>query len=53
MMMNTKLKNFFVIWGKDMMSFGENVTMTVNGKENMELGEYEMKDGDIIELRYK
>lgn len=50
---DVKLKNFFIIWGRDMMSFGENVTMTVNGEENTELGEYEMKDGDRIELRYE
>lgn len=51
---DTKLKNFFAIWGKDMMSdFGTLTTMTVNGEENTELGEYEMKDGDKIELHYQ
>jgi len=51
---NTKLKNFFAIWGKDMMKdFGTLAKMTVNGEENAELGEYEMKDGDKIELRYE
>lgn len=50
---DTKLKNFFTIWGKDMMGFGENVAMTVNGKQSTELGDYEMKDGDIIELKYE
>lgn len=50
---DTKLKNFFAIWGKDIMSFGSSVTMTVNGEETTELGEYEMKDGDKIELRYE
>lgn len=51
---DTKLKNFFAIWGKDMMSdFGTLAKMTVNGEENAELGEYEMKDGDKIELRYE
>jgi len=50
---DTKLKNFFAIWGRDMMSFGSSVTMTVNGEENTELGEYEMKDGDKIELYYE
>lgn len=49
---DTKLKNFFAIWGKDMQSFGTNMTMTVNGAPNSELGEYEMKDGDKIEMRY-
>lgn len=49
-----KLKNFFVIWGRDMTrDFGTLVKMTVNGEENTEYGEYEMKDGDIIELRYE
>jgi len=51
---DTTLGNFFQIWGKDMMSdFGTLTTMTVNGKENTELGEYEMKDGDKIELYYE
>lgn len=51
---DTKLKNFFAIWGKDMMKdFGTLAEMTVNGEENAELGEYEMKDGDKIELRYE
>lgn len=51
---DTKLKNFFAIWGKDMMrDFGTLTKMTVNGEENAELGEYEMKDGDKIELRYE
>lgn len=50
---DTTLGNFFAIWGKDMMFFGPLVTMTVNGKENSELGEYEMKDGDKIEVHYE
>lgn len=48
-----KLKHFFAIWGKDLMSFGEEVVMTVNGVSSQELGEYEMQDGDVIELRYE
>ncbi len=50
---DTRLGNFFTIWGKDLMEFGSRVTMTVNGVENGELGAYEMKDGDVIELRYE
>lgn len=50
---DTKLGNFFSIWGKGMMEFGSSVTMTVNGVENTELGNYEMKDNDKIELRYE
>lgn len=50
---DTTLGNFFMIWGKDFMSFGSSVTMTVNDKENTELENYEMKDGDKIELRYE
>lgn len=51
---DTTLGNFFQIWGKDMMGeFGTLTKMTVNGKENTELGKYEMKDGDKIELRYE
>ncbi len=48
-----RLGNFFRIWGKDFMEFGPSVTMTVNGEENTERENYEMKDGDIIELRYE
>ena len=50
---DTTLGNFFRIWGKDFMSFGSSVVMTVNGEENTELESYEMKDGDKIELRYE
>jgi hypothetical protein len=50
---DTKLGNFFRIWGKDYMSFGLSVVMMVNGEENAELEDYEMKDGDKIELRYE
>ena len=47
------LGQFFKNWGKDFNSFGSNVTMTVNGKENTELENYQMKDKDKIELRYE
>lgn len=47
------LSQFFKIWGRDMNSFGTNVKMTVNGEENTELGDYVIKDGDKIELRYE
>ena len=46
------LGRFFEIWGKDMRSFGPNVKMTVNGKENTEYEDYIMRNGDKIELRY-
>lgn len=46
------LGQFFKIWGKDMRSFGPNIHMTVNGKENTEYENYVMHDGDRIELRY-
>lgn len=58
----TKLENFFRIWGKE---FNEaqifdkkngadgTVTMTVNGKENTEFGNYQMRDGDQIEINYE
>ena len=48
-----KLSRFFKIWGKDMGSLGTLVKMTVNGKENTDLGDYVMRDGDKIELRYE
>jgi len=50
---DTKLENFFRIWGKDFMEFGSSVTMTVNGEQNTELENYHMQDGDNIELRYE
>ncbi len=47
------LGQFFKNWGKDINSFGENVKMTVNGVENVELENYIMQDKDKIELRYE
>ena len=48
------LKKFFEIWGKDINNaFGTLISMTVNGRENTELGEYVMRHGDKIELRYE
>jgi hypothetical protein len=47
------LGQFFKSWRKDMNSFGTNVKMTVNGKENMELENYQMQDKDKIELNYE
>lgn len=49
---DTKLGKFFLAWGKDI-NFGGNPKMTVNGKENMDLNNYLMKDGDNIEIRYE
>ncbi len=50
---DTVLGQFFRIWGKDFNSFGTNVTMTVNGKENIDLANYLMQDKDVIELHYE
>ena len=50
---DVRLKKFFEIWNKDINSFGQNVKMTVNGEENTELGDYPIRDGDKIELRYE
>lgn len=49
---DTRLEKWFEVWGKDFYEFGPNVTMTVNGVENTELGNYLMRDGDKIILRY-
>lgn len=58
----TKLLNFFRIWGKDFSSTqifdkknGEEgkVKMMVNGKENTEFQNYMMKDSDNIEISYE
>lgn len=50
---DTKLGNFFEVWGKNPSDFGQIVTMTVNGESKTELMDYQMKDGDQIELRYE
>ncbi len=59
---DTKLGNFFRIWGKefnstqifDKKSGAEGtVRMTVNGKENTDFENYMMKEGDTIEIRYE
>lgn len=48
-----KLSEFFKVWGKDINSFGSNMQMTVNGENNTEFGDYVMKNGDKIVLRYE
>ncbi len=48
-----KLGNFFRNWGRDIRSFGANMTMTVNGETNTEYGNYVLRDGDKVELRYE
>ncbi len=50
---DVKLGNFFRIWGKDIRSFGDGMTMTVNGEANTEFDNYQMRDKDKIELRYE
>lgn len=47
------LDRFFKVWGKDINSFGTNLKMTVNGKENTEYESYLMRDKDKIELQYE
>jgi hypothetical protein len=47
------LGQFFKNWGKDMRSFGTNMKMTVNGKENTEYENYVIQEKDKIELRYE
>lgn len=43
---------FFKVWEKPLSSFGMNHKMKVNGKENTELENYIMRDGDQIELLF-
>lgn len=50
---DTKLSEFFKIWNKDINSFGSNIRMTVNGSDNLDFGNYYMKDKDKIELYYE
>jgi hypothetical protein len=47
------LGKFLESWGKDINSFGSTLVMKVNGVKNAELENYQMKDGDKIELRYE
>ena len=47
------LGKFFTVWGKDFKSFGPNVSMTVNGEANTEYENYQMQDGDVIEVSYQ
>lgn len=58
----TKLGNFFRIWGKPFSAtklFDQESTqsgtikMTVNGKENNEFENYQMKENDTIEIRFE
>lgn len=49
----TKLGNFFKIWGKAFNFGGQNIKMLANGQENTEFGSYLMKDGDKLEIRYE
>lgn len=58
----TRLGNFFKIWGKDFSSkkifdqtsgSGRSLKMSVNGKENLDFENYEMKDNDVIEIKYE
>lgn len=58
----TRLGRFFQVWGKkfdsthvfDMINGEEGtVKMTVNGAENKDFENYEMKDKDLIEIRFE
>jgi len=58
----TKLSNFFKIWGKKFSSSqifeftnGEEgkVRMLVNGSDNEQFGSYQMQENDKIEIRYE
>mgnify|MGYP001600808907 FL=1 len=57
-----KLGEFFQVWEKAFSEkcifdhcngAGKNVKLFVNGKENLEFGEYIMKDKDNIEIKYE
>lgn len=49
---DTTLGQFLKSWDKDITSFGPNPTLVVNGELRPELENYEMKDGDKMELSY-
>ena len=48
-----KLRKFFEIWGRDIKSFGDNYTVTINGEPNTDPENYEMKDRDKIVINYQ
>lgn len=59
---DTEIGNFFRIWGKkfgsaqifDKKNSSEGkIKMSVNGKENTEFTNYQMRDNDLIEIRYE
>lgn len=50
---DTKLTNFLSMWGADFLVSSPLASMMVNGTENGEKGDYTMKDGDIIVLKYE
>ncbi len=49
---NATLGQFLKNWDKDILSFGANTKMTVNGEESTEYENYVMRDKDKIELRF-
>ncbi|GIW68885.1 MAG: hypothetical protein KatS3mg100_379 [Candidatus Parcubacteria bacterium] len=50
---DVRLKQFFAVWDKDIMSaFGTLERMEVNGAPSGAFGEYVMRDGDLIRLYY-
>lgn len=49
----TRLGNFFKIWGKEFNFGGQNIKVLVNGQENTEFENYLMKDKDTIDIRYE
>ena len=50
---DTRLQNFFRIWGKDPVAFGSLVSVTINGRENADFMNHTLRDGDNIVMRYK
>lgn len=49
---DVKLRTLFKTWGKTFDDFGSTVIMKVNGVENNEGEDYQMKDGDEITLSF-
>lgn len=47
------LGKFFDSWGKDIRSFGSNMTMKVNGVLNTEYEHHVLQETDVIELFYE
>ena len=50
---DTRLQNFFRIWGKDPSAFGALASVTINDREDADFMNHALHDGDMIVMRYQ